>query len=263
MSDIKGMIIHKLLQTETSHDVKIPLAVESGSRGWGFASPDSDYDCRFVYVHRRNWYLSVLNKPDIIEYAAGPVFDINGWDLRKMIQHIIKSNAVMYEWLSSNEIYIKDEYVSGLLQNLAADFFSPAGVSYHYLSIAKKKLDEILAQEQAKLKHYFYILRPLANLNYIYQYGRMPFMEYERTLAETETAEDILSEINELKALKAVSDESTAVRQNEQLITYFRREILLSSERLSAMKAPRKGDYEQADSVFREITERVWENESR
>ena len=263
MSDIKGMIIHKLLETERLHDVKIPLAVESGSRGWGFASPDSDYDCRFVYVHRKNWYLSVQKRPDIIEYSADPVFDVNGWDLKKVLQHIIKSNAVMFEWLSSDEIYIKDEYVSRLLQNLAADFFSPEAVSYHYLSTAKKKLDEILAEEEAKLKHYFYILRPIANLNYIFQHGRMPFMEYDRTLAQTETPEEILAEINELKALKAVSDESFRIGRSERLIAYFRREILMSSERLSRMKSVKNRDYEQADIVFREITEKVWEDECR
>jgi hypothetical protein len=34
------------------HGVFLPLAVESGSRAWGFPSPDSDYDCRFIFVRR-------------------------------------------------------------------------------------------------------------------------------------------------------------------------------------------------------------------
>ena len=87
MSDIKEVIMQKLREIETGYNVKIPVAIESGSRGWGFASPDSDYDCRFVYVHKTDWYLSVLERKDIIEYAADAVFDINGWDLKKVLQH--------------------------------------------------------------------------------------------------------------------------------------------------------------------------------
>lgn len=258
MSNIKEMIIYKLKETESHYGVKIPLAIESGSREWGFASPDSDYDCRFIYVHEKDWYLSVLEKKDIIDYAADPVFDVNGWDLKKVLQHIMKSNAVMFEWLSSNEIYTRDESIYCLLQELADEFFNPVAVSYHYLSIAKNKLAEILSEEDSKLKRYFYILRPIANLRYIYQYDKIPYMEYNRTLAEIETAPEILSAINELKKIKAVSDESYRVRKNEQLIAYFQKEIELFAERLKNMKYNKNRDYKRVDSVFKEIIERMW-----
>jgi predicted nucleotidyltransferase len=261
MDDAREKILRKLSETETLQEVKIPLAIESGSRGWGFASPDSDYDCRFIYVHRKDWYLTVLDKKDIIEYAADPVFDINGWDVKKVLQHIIKSNAVMFEWLSSNGVYIKDEGITGLLQNLAADFFNPIAVSHHYLSIARNKLAEILAEDTAKLKRYFYILRPIANLNYIRQYGRMPYMEYDRTLVETETAPEVLSAIQELKAIKAVSDESYKIKQHERLIAYFQQEIDKFTERLNSMKYEKNRDYELLDAVFKEIIERAWIND--
>jgi predicted nucleotidyltransferase len=238
--------------------VKIPFAIESGSRGWGFASPDSDYDCRFIYVHSKDWYLTVLEKKDTIEYAADPVFDINGWDIKKVLQHIMKSNAVMFEWLSSNETYMKDEAVTGLLQSLAADFFNPVAVSHHYLSIARNKLAEILAEDTAKLKRYFYVLRPVANLNYIYQHGGMPYMEYDRTLAETETAPQILEAIQALKADKAVSDEGHRIKRHEPLITYFQQEIDFFTGRLKTMKHEKNRDYERVDAVFKEIIERMW-----
>ena len=257
MSDIKEMIMQKLMETEIRYNVKIPFAIESGSRGWGFASPDSDYDCRFIYVHRKDWYLSVLKKKDIIEYAAGPVFDVNGWDLKKVLQHIIKSNAVMFEWLSSNGIYIKDEYITHLLQGTAENFFNPIAVSYHYLSLAKNQLAQLITEDEAKLKHYFYILRPLANLNYIHQYSKMPYMEYDRTLAETEVAREIFAAINELQAIKAVAEESYKIKQNEQLLNYFRQEIELFTERLKRMKFAKNRNYEQVDTVFREIIEKV------
>jgi len=81
------MIMQKLAETEQQYNVKIPLAIESGSRGWGFASPDSDYDCRFVYVYPKDWYLSVFEQRDIIEYAVDPVYDVNGWNVKKALQH--------------------------------------------------------------------------------------------------------------------------------------------------------------------------------
>jgi len=125
MLNIKDTIMQKLRETEECYQVKIVLAIESGSRGWGLAANDADYDCRFVYVHSRDWYLSVMDNADYIECASDTVFDINGWDLKKFLKHIMKSNVVTSEWLSSNEVYIKDEAIVKLLQGLAAKFFNP------------------------------------------------------------------------------------------------------------------------------------------
>jgi len=258
MSAIKKAIYQKLADTEAHYGVKIPLAIESGSRGWGFASPDSDYDCRFIYVHPRDWYLSVFDKSDTIDYAVDPVFDINGWDVKKVLQHIVKSNAVMCEWLCSNEIYIKNVEIAELLLGLAKDFFNPIAVSYHYVSIAKNKLGEIMAGSDAKLKHYLYVLRPIANLHYIHQYGTMPYMEYAKTLAETEPAPNILAGINDLLQAKAVSDESVRVKPNKMLIAYFQSEIEHFSEVLTQAKHEKNRDYARVDAVFKEIIERMW-----
>ena len=215
ITQIAGAILQKLLETQANYDVKIPLVVESGSRGWGFASPDSDYDCRFIYIHERDWYLSVFDKPDIIEYAAGKVFDINGWDLKKFIAHTVKSNAVMLEWLSSNEIYLKDEPITSLLSELGEWFFNPISVSHHYLSMAVKKYKDIISANESKLKYYFYVLRPLANIRYIEDYGKMPHMEYAKTLADIDLDEAVSGEIRRLSEVKALSNESYKITRNE------------------------------------------------
>lgn len=257
MDNIVLEIKNKLIETEKSQNVKIPLAIESGSRGWGFASPDSDYDCRFIYVHEKDWYVRVTEKKDFIEYAADEVFDINGWDLKKVIQHIIKSNAVIYEWLSSNEIYIKNKLVAEELDNLAKHFFNPVSACYHYLSIAKNKFNEVIYYPDAKLKNYFYIMRPLANLDYIQKYKKMPYMEYEKTLSEIEIDQNILNEIKETTNIKKVSNESYKVQQNKILLDYFSNEIEKHTEILKNMKFEKNKDYSEVDNTFRKIIELV------
>ena len=105
-----------LKEIEARHGVAILYACESGSRGWGFASQDSDYDVRFIYQNPRNWYLSIDEKRDVIELPINDELDINGWDLRKALRLLRKSNPALFEWLSSPIVYRQDEeFVSGFL----------------------------------------------------------------------------------------------------------------------------------------------------
>lgn len=73
----------QLRRIEEEENIKILLAVESGSRAWGFASPDSDYDVRFIYIRRMEDYLKLEKVRDVIELPMDDVLDMNGWDLQK------------------------------------------------------------------------------------------------------------------------------------------------------------------------------------
>jgi len=86
-----------LEKIEKEHKVKILFAWESGSRAWGFASKDSDYDVRFIYVHEKNWYFGIDDQRDVIELPVNEVLDVNGWDVRKALRLFRKSNAPLYE----------------------------------------------------------------------------------------------------------------------------------------------------------------------
>ncbi len=88
-----------LKQVEIANDISILYACESESRAWGFASPDSDYDVRFIYVRSLNNYLSIRDRKDVIEVPVNEIVDISGWDIRKALQLFLKSNAPLYEWL--------------------------------------------------------------------------------------------------------------------------------------------------------------------
>ena len=92
MTAIKERILGELSALEQHYEVKILYACESGSRAWGFASTDSDYDVRFVYLHPLDWYLSIDQKRDVIERPISDELDLSGWELRKALRLLRKSN---------------------------------------------------------------------------------------------------------------------------------------------------------------------------
>ena len=257
-SKIKRTILEKLRHTEDAHQVKILLAIESGSRGWGFAAANADYDCRFIYAHTPKRYLSVFEPSEFIEYDVDETFDIKGYDIKRVLKYIAKSQATIFEWLSSNVVYIKNEHVTQTLQDLAANFFNPIPISHHYLSLARKMLKEITATDEAKIKKYFYILRPIANLNYIQQYNKMPFMEYDKTLEATIPSHDISEAIQELKQRKMELLEHDKIPTHRLLVDYFNGEITRFEGILKDMKHVKNTDYLQVDEVFRTVLKDVW-----
>ncbi|MCL1853066.1 MAG: nucleotidyltransferase domain-containing protein [Peptococcaceae bacterium] len=273
-NSVRDTIIGQLRDTEQGNCVRIPLAVESGSRGWGFPSPDSDYDCRFVYVNEPDWYLSVYHKRDVIEFAADDVFDVNGWDVRKFIGHLVKSNAVMFEWLASEVVYIRDERIVLLWQRLAERFFDPVHVSHHYLSLAIKIFHKIgkaggeagseaggEANNEAgegRLKKYFYVLRSLVNLRFIEHHGKMPYTDFFRTLKEIPLDKEIAEQIDDAAGTKMTMDESFVVPEKRVLTEFFAAEIARQEERLQTMKYSKILDREFADEVFRLSLKLAW-----
>jgi predicted nucleotidyltransferase len=77
-------------RVEREQQVALPLVIESGSRAWGFPSPDSDYDCRFIFVRREEAYLTLFPRRDVIEVPLSGDLDINGWDLAKALRLMLK-----------------------------------------------------------------------------------------------------------------------------------------------------------------------------
>lgn len=90
MMTIRKEIEEKLREIERNEKVRIIRAVESGSRAWGFASPDSDYDVRFIYVRQQADYLILNEKRDVIEWQLDETLDINGWDIKKHSARLIR-----------------------------------------------------------------------------------------------------------------------------------------------------------------------------
>ncbi|GAA6166622.1 nucleotidyltransferase domain-containing protein [Sessilibacter corallicola] len=166
---MRDEIIRQLAAIKSEHNVKILYACESGSRAWGFPSADSDYDARFIYVRPKEWYLRVDLEAcrDVIELPINDLLDINGWDLKKALLLLKKSNPSLIEWLSSPIVYQSDELFLAQINKLSKQLFNPLALFHHYRSMANGNFREHLKGEQVRVKKYFYVLRPILSMRWI------------------------------------------------------------------------------------------------
>lgn len=148
-----------LKNIEKEYNIRILLAVESGSRAWGFASTNSDWDVRFVYVHKPEWYLRVEPQPNVIEHMFDDDVDLVGWELRKALSLFGRSNPSLFEWLNSPQVYYMDKEFESRLKEVEATFFNPIKNMYHYNHIYNKHNERYLQHEKCELKRFLYYLR--------------------------------------------------------------------------------------------------------
>ncbi len=205
---MRARVLDELERIEREHNVTVLYACESGSRAWGFASPDSDYDVRFVYVEKPDWFVQVDEPRDVIERPLDDELDISGWELRKTLGLLRKSNPTLLEWLDSPLVYRQSNEATARLRELAELFYSPPAARNHYLSMAKKNFRGYLQGEQVRLKKYFYVLRPLLAVRWIDQNRGRPPMTFAELLQTVDDAA-LLAEVDELLALKRQAGEAT------------------------------------------------------
>jgi uncharacterized protein len=189
---------------EKSEGVAILLAVESGSRAWGFPSADSDYDVRFVYARHSQWYLSIdlEEHRDVIERPLEDSIDLSGWDIRKALRLFRKSNPPLLEWLQCPIVYRERHALAEQLRALLPSFYSPRASFYHYLHMARGNIREYLKGEVVWRKKYFYVLRPLLAMRWIEQ-GRGPVpIEFGRLVDATVSDAAVRSAIDDLLSVK-------------------------------------------------------------
>ncbi len=206
--NVRAAIVQSLQGIERKYEVTILYACESGSRAWGFASPDSDYDVRFIYVPRLPWYLSVEPQRDVIELPIDDALDINGWELRKTLQLLLRSNPVLLEWLDSPVVYREEAETVRRLRVLAQTHFSSLKGYHHYLTMAKSNFRGYLQDDQVRLKKYLYVLRPLLAVRWIETRQGQPPMRFADLAVGTLDDPALLDEINRLLDIKMRSGEA-------------------------------------------------------
>lgn len=222
-TDMNNIILQKLKEIEQTHQVTILYACESGSRAWGFASPDSDYDVRFIYAHTKDFYLSIDEQRDVIELPINELLDINGWELRKALRLFRKSNAPIYEWLQSPIIYMMNADFLSSMQLLFSEYFSSRAMMHHYISMAKTVFENELSASEVRLKKYFYALRPALACRWIADTGTVPPMEFSKLRILMDSS--FTSITNELLNTKAQVDERYTIKPIDALNRFIEDQI--------------------------------------
>ncbi len=251
MRDIEKEIREKLDEIEKTEGVRILHAVESGSRAWGFASLDSDYDVRFVYVRPEEAYLSIDEPRDVIMWQLDEVLDINGWDLKKALRQFAKGDATLYEWGGSPIVYRTTEDWARIWEASKA-YFSEKAAVYHYYGTANSTLQGYLLGDTVRYKKYFYALLPLLAARYIEQYHTAPPVRFEELLKldmpeELKTAIDGLLEIKKRTAEGEENPHIPAIR------AFIETETARQKEIADQLQDDHNRDRRALDEVFRKV----------
>ena len=248
---VRARVLESLADIEAAHHVRVLFACESGSRGWGFASPDSDYDVRFVYVHEPQWYLRVEAQRDVIELPISDELDVSGWELRKALRLMRRSNPTLFEWLDSPVVYRQDVAVATRLRAHAPAFYSGLKGRWHYLAMARKNFREHLQGDAIRLKKYLYVLRPLLAVCWLDAAHGMPPMRFadlaERTVGDAALAD----EINALLELKMRTGEAGEGRRFPRIHAFIE-EALARETPPEGFRQP-EGDSDALDRLLWDV----------
>ena len=237
MRDIIFEIHEKLDEIERKEGVRILHAVESGSRAWGFASPDSDYDVRFVYVRPKEDYLRLDEPRDVIEWQLDEVLDINGWDLKKALRQFAKGNATLFEWSGSPIVYrTTGEWAR--IREVSKQYFSEKGAVCHYYGTANSTLQE-----------YLYAIRPLLAARYIEEYHTAPPVLFE-DLLKMDLPKDLRQAIEELLYVKKITTEGEKNPQMPVIKEFIKAETERQKRIAEDLKDDHNKDYTALNRIF-------------
>lgn len=247
-------ILSNLQKIETERQVKIVYACEAGSRAWGFASPDSDFDVRIVYTYPKDTYLSIYEPTDhfsFMEKQEEAILDFSGWDLRKVLGNMRKSNAVVFEWLQSPIVYQEQDAFRSRLLEVALSYFSAKSIIFHYLGICHNTIKTYISGDRIKIKKYFYILRPLLAAKWVADRNTIPPVEFCRLLELVQDNSGLIVAIGQLLAEKQVAKEGKMISlrpEIEEFVAEERARLTALSEQMPHIQM----DPETLNVFFRE-----------
>ncbi len=254
--EIKKYIQTYLKGLEEEKDISILYACESGSRIWGFHSPDSDYDVRFIYAHKRDWYLTIYNKRDVIERKGEHDTEFVGWDIKKALHLLKKSNPPLLEWLTSPIRYGGWSGPYRKLKELTPDYYSPIACMYHYLHLASGNYKDFLRREVPSAKKCLYVLRAIMSCRWIEQDRGVVPVEFDK-LTDTidgETYPGLLDNIKKLVWWKKLGSETVLVETpNVKPVVRFIEAELVRLKEVEDMGPAESRDTKRLDEVFRWI----------
>lgn len=247
---MKKEIVNRLKEIEAVNGIRILHAVETGSRAWGFPSPDSDYDVRFTYVEDLDWHLSLREKKDTMNPPIIDDLDITGWEIKKVLGLLWKSNVSLLERLQSPIIYLDNSLFSCGIEGLAKSCFSPVAVMHHYNSMAKKYYHGFMEKDSVRLKSYCYALRTAVAGKWVREVNEIPPIVFSNMfdVIEKGTLDEILGMIS----IKSGESESYTHKRFPR-IDDFLKVTIEDNDKVATSLPSGNGDFDELDAFYREI----------
>jgi predicted nucleotidyltransferase len=253
MDDSHKRILAALQTIEEENQVRILYACESGSRAWEFASPDSDYDVRFLYARPVEAYLKLDVPRDVIERPIVDDLDINGWDIFKALRLLRKSNPPLLEWLFSPIVYSENSPSIMRLREVAQRGYASPAVFYHYRHMAYSNYHQHVEQKtEILLKKYLYVLRPVIVLLFIEQQQSFPPTSFVQTLAKVSLEQAVREHIDDLLVRKQASREM-GTGAADPVLNAFIDEHLARWEKAHPAKDDNRAITQQLNEILQEI----------
>lgn len=247
------LIQQKLLALEADSGIRILYACESGSRAWGFASDDSDYDIRFIYVWPRERYLGIFPPADVLDYEIDDNdLDLSGWDLKKALPLFRKANGPLFEWISSPIVYFQDEEVMAKWRALVERYFVPGHSAAHYLGLSRKINGRIQEGGETTAKKYLYVLRALLSARFVAEYGKPPLVDFACLREQLTIPPNVQDEIDGIIRQKASGSEGDRIPRNSTLDTFIEEQSRISNELVHSLPSE-MGPVEPLDEFFRSV----------
>ena len=262
---MKDHIITVLNQIEKEYEVKVFYACDAGSRALGFASPDSDYDIRFIYIHKKDWYLSIDQEKDVIEIPkedslstiVDPKLDVVGWELIKTLRLFRKSNPSLLEWLNSKYVYCNHAYLAEKLKSMQDNVISHKAYINHHLNLVTRNVIDMQKKKEWRGKVYLYILRSILSAKWLQKHRQIPPVEFMQLLSILENA-PVKRELKDL-LWKKQSGEHNIIEQNLILNDFIEQEIKLLASYAKSVSQKSEDPTKELNELFRVTLKEVWE----
>ncbi|MEH6992524.1 nucleotidyltransferase domain-containing protein [Neobacillus drentensis] len=259
-------ILMILAQIEEEYDVKILYACESGSRDWGFPSKESDYDIRFIYIHKKEWYLSIDQRRDVLEVPkheklsipVDKLLDLNGWELTKALRLFRKSNPPLLEWLHANIVYYQANAAINKMKEIESQIFSPISGIRHYLKMAKGNYRDYLNREEVKIKRYFNIFRPLLAAKWIEKHNEFPPNGFNQLIEDLLPTGEIRKIIDDLIKQKMAGEVLALNPRTEIINPFLENEIEHLEQYIKELLVDKPDNTELLNQLFRVTLDEVW-----
>ncbi|MHA3913896.1 nucleotidyltransferase domain-containing protein [Halovulum sp. GXIMD14793] len=262
---MQSLIRARLDEIAREEDITILLAIESGSRAWGFHSEDSDYDVRFIYARPVDWHLRIEKRRDVVERPISDELDLSGWELSKALNLALRSNAVVAEWLQSPISYSEAPGFRADTLAFCRDVLTRKNVTWHYLSMTHQSQTRILdAEGKIKLKRYFYSLRPALALRWMRLNAQaVPPMDMTNLMAGCDLPEAVTTFIRNLIDTKRQAREmGTATASHSETDALIASELAAAETWLKSTPKPEKHGFEAANRLHRLYTRHAGEHEA-